>query len=112
MSQKDLALSQSPHDLAALIATQAGSIVSRVLINKPAGTITLFAFDQGESLSEHTSPYNALVQILDGEADIRIASDEHVVKTGQILLLPANTPHALNARVPFKMLLTMIRAEK
>lgn len=110
MKQEPIDLSASAEELTALIATQPGSVVSRALINKPAGTVTLFAFDMGEGLSEHTAPYDALVYILDGEADIRIATQEHVVKSGFIILLPGNIPHALFARVPFKMLLVMIRA--
>ena len=102
-------LSSAPQDLVGMIGMQTGSVVSRALISKSAGTITLFAFDAGEGLSEHTAPYDALVQILDGEADIRVGGQPHIVKAGQILLLPANVPHALQARVGFKMLLTMIR---
>lgn len=109
MSEKQ-DLSSAPQDLVGMIGMQTGSVVSRALISKPAGTVTLFAFDAGEGLSEHTAPYDALVQVLDGEADIRVGGQPHVVKAGQILLLPANVPHALNARVSFKMLLTMIRA--
>ncbi len=110
MNDKNLNLSDAPAELTPLIAVQPGAVVSRALINKPAGTLTLFAFDAGEGLSEHTAPFDALVQVLEGEANIRIGTREHVVKAGHILLLPANTPHALHARAPFKMLLTMIRA--
>jgi quercetin dioxygenase-like cupin family protein len=78
-------------------------------VNKPAGTITLFAFDAGEGLSEHTTPYDALVQVIEGEASVRIATKEHTLRSGQVILLPANQPHALKAAVPFKMLLTMVR---
>lgn len=110
MKHDPIDLSASAHDLSALISTQPGAVVSRALVNQPSGTVTLFAFDTGEGLSEHTAPYDALVYILDGEADVRIAAQEHVVKSGSVLLLPANIPHALSARVPFKMLLIMIRA--
>lgn len=109
MSKESLNLSTAPQALMELISTQPGAVVSRVLLNQPTGSITLFAFDGGEGLSEHTSPYNALVQILEGQAHITIASHEHVVEAGCVLLLPANVPHALQAHVPFKMLLTMIR---
>ncbi|MCC6259498.1 MAG: cupin domain-containing protein [Anaerolineales bacterium] len=112
MSKDTLNLSEKPHVLADLIATQSGAVVSRVLLNKPTGTITLFAFDEGEGLSEHTSPYNALVQILEGEAHIFINSVEHVVSAGSVIMLPANAPHMLQAQVAFKMLLTMIREKK
>ena len=97
-------------ELASLAQYQADSIVSRTLINKASGTVTLFAFAQGQSLSEHTAPYDALVQILDGRAEIKIAADTFVVEQGQAIILPANQPHALNAVEKFKMLLTMIRS--
>jgi quercetin dioxygenase-like cupin family protein len=109
MSEKQLDLSSAPHELAALITVQPGAVVSRTLVNKPAGTVTLFVFDAGEGLSEHTAPYDALVHVIEGEADVRIATSAHAVAAGHMLLLPANVPHALHARVPFKMLLTMIR---
>ena len=110
MNDKNQNLSDAPTQLMPLISIQPGAVVSRVLLNKPAGTLTLFAFDAGEGLSEHSAPFDALVQVLEGEADIRIGTREHVVKAGHILLLPANMPHALHARAAFKMLLTMIRA--
>jgi quercetin dioxygenase-like cupin family protein len=97
-------------DLAALAAYQSDSIVSRTLVNKPAGTVTLFAFAQGQALSEHTAPYDALVHILDGRAQVRIGDDTFLVEQGQAIILPAGKPHALDAPAPFKMLLTMIRA--
>jgi quercetin dioxygenase-like cupin family protein len=96
-------------DLASLIAVQPKAVVSRTLVNKPAGTITLFAFDADEGLSEHTAPYDALVHVIEGEASVRISTNEHVVHAGQVILLPANISHALKATKPFKMLLTMIR---
>lgn len=96
--------------LDALAQYQADSIVSRTLVNKPSGTVTLFAFAQGQSLSEHTAPYDALVQILDGRAEISIADDAFTVTQGEAIILPANKPHALHANEKFKMLLTMIRA--
>lgn len=107
---KDTDLSIAPQDLAAMIATQPNAVVSRTLVNKPAGTVTLFAFDKGEGLSEHTAPYDALVQVLEGEANVRIGDEEHAVAAGQVILLPAGKPHALKARTAFKMVLTMVRA--
>lgn len=93
-----------------LIAFQAGAVVSRTLVKKPAGTVTVFAFDRGEGLSEHTAPFDALVLGLEGEADISISGVEHRVARGQLLELPAGRPHAVRAVTPFKMLLVMIRA--
>jgi len=95
--------------LAGLIAYQDGAIVSRTLLSKPAGTVTLFAFDAGQGLSEHTAPYDALVLALDGELEISIGADPHRVAEGQVLLLPANRPHAVQASRRSKMLLVMIR---
>jgi quercetin dioxygenase-like cupin family protein len=110
MIEQNMDLSVGPRELASLIATQPNAVVSRALVNKPAGTVTLFAFDAGEGLSEHAAPYDALVHMLEGEAAVRIASQEHAVNAGHIILLPANVPHALRAKTPIKMLLTMIRA--
>ncbi|SNB46814.1 cupin domain-containing protein [Geobacter sp. DSM 9736] len=93
-----------------MIAYQEGSVVSRTLIDKKIGTITVFAFDEGQGLSEHTAPFDAFVQIVDGEAEVVISGDEHVLKAGQMVIMPANQPHAVRARKRFKMLLVMIRA--
>ena len=93
-----------------LIEYQKASVVSRTLIDKKAGTVTLFAFDENQGLSEHTAPYDALVQITDGEADITISSKTHRLKEGEMIIMPANRPHALKAFGRFKMLLTMIKA--
>ena len=98
-------------ELVTLLQYQDDSIVSRVLLKNQGGTITLFAFDKGSGLSEHTAPFDALVAVLDGEADIEIAGKSYKVGTGEILKLPANQPHALKATSRFKMLLMMIRAE-
>lgn len=95
--------------LAELVQYQAGSIVSRTLIKKPAGTVTLFAFDAGEALSEHTAPYEALVIVLDGAAEITVGGQPHHVHAGEALTLPAHVPHALKAAQAFKMLLVMVR---
>ena len=93
-----------------LVDYQAGSVVSRQIVKKPVGTVTLFAFDAGEGLSEHTAPFDALVNVLEGEAEISISGQAHRVKAGELIIMPANEPHALKAPVRFKMLLTMIRA--
>ncbi|MGD8362184.1 MAG: cupin domain-containing protein [Gemmatimonadota bacterium] len=98
-----------PRTLLGLIQLQAGSVVSRTLVKKAAGTLSLFAFDEGEGLSEHSTPHDALVQVLEGTATISVGGVAHLVEAGEVLLLPANIPHALQAPVPFKMLLTMIR---
>ena len=97
-------------DLKELIAYQEGSVVSRTLNDKKVGTITLFAFGEGQGLSEHTAPYDAFVEIVDGEADITIAGTDHRVTAGQFIIMPANQPHSLRAVTRFKMLLVMIRA--
>jgi quercetin dioxygenase-like cupin family protein len=96
--------------LAEAVEYQPGSVVSRVLYKNAAGTVTAFAFDAGEGLSEHTAPFDALVQILEGEADVSIGGARQRVAAGRLIQLPANVPHALQAPVRFKMLLTMIRA--
>jgi quercetin dioxygenase-like cupin family protein len=101
---------QGPHAQAELVAYQAGAVVSRTLIKKPAGTVTAFAFDVSEGLSEHTAPYDALVLGIDGEAEISIAGRAHRMSAGQLLTLPAGQPHAVKAITRFKMLLVMIRA--
>ncbi|CAG0966675.1 putative monooxygenase [Geobacteraceae bacterium] len=97
-------------DLKELIAYQEGSVVSRTLNDKKVGTITLFAFGEGQGLSEHTAPYDAFVEIVDGDADITIAGTDHRVTAGQFIIMPANQPHSLRAVTRFKMLLVMIRA--
>jgi quercetin dioxygenase-like cupin family protein len=93
-----------------LLQYQDASIVSRVLLKNKGGTVTLFAFDVGEGLSEHTAPFDALVVVTDGEADIEIAGESFRVKQGETIILPANRPHAVKAATRFKMLLIMIRA--
>lgn len=94
----------------ALVDYQPGSIVSREILKKTTGKVTLFAFDAEEGLSEHTSPFDALVQILEGEAEIAVAGKLHRVVEGELILMPANQPHALKAVKRFKMILTMIRS--
>ena len=88
-----------------------GSVVSKTLLKKDIGNITLFAFDQGQGLSEHTAPFDAVVYILDGQAEITIGGQPQTVSAGEMLIMPANIAHALQAKVPFKMLLVMIRGE-
>ena len=89
---------------------QEGSVVSRTLINKKIGTVSLFSFDIGEGLSEHTAPFDALVYVFDGEAEIMISDKAHITKKGQMIIMPANKPHALKALKKFKMMLVMIKA--
>ncbi len=91
-----------------LIAYQEGSVVSRMIVYKKTGTITLFAFDAGEGLSEHTAPFDAIASIIDGEAEVTIDKKEYVLHQGQMIIMPANVPHALKAGKRFKMCLTMI----
>ncbi len=98
-----------PKDLAGLVGYQPGSVVSREIARKPKGTITVFAFDKGQGLSEHTAPFDAFVQILDGTARITVGGAPHDVRAGGFLVMPAGVPHALHAVEPFKMLLVMIR---
>ena len=93
-----------------LINFQEGSVVSKEIINKPTGTVTLFAFAKGQGLSEHTAPYDALAIIIEGLAEITVSGVKYEVKTGEMLLLPVNSPHALKALQPFKMILTMIKS--
>jgi quercetin dioxygenase-like cupin family protein len=93
-----------------LVNYQEGTVVSRTLVKQPTGNITIFAFDAGQGLTEHTASFDALVQILDGKAEITISDHPYRVEIGEAILLPANQPHALAALTPFKMLLTMIRA--
>ena len=90
---------------------QQGSIVSRMILKNQGGTVTLFAFDEGEGLSEHTAPFDALVYVIDGQAEIQIDSEHFTVREGETITLPANRPHALKAVSKFKMLLIMIRAQ-
>lgn len=97
-------------DLAGLVSYQAGAVVSRALVDKSAGTVTLFAFGAGEGLSEHTAPYDAMVVVLDGEAEVTIGGQPITMGAGQFTIMPANVPHALRAVTAFKMLLVMIRA--
>ncbi len=93
-----------------LIEYQDGSVVSREIIRKDTGTVTIFAFDKGECLSEHTAPFDAMVQIIDGKAEITISGNKNVLEKGEMIIMPANEPHALKALEKYKMVLTMIRS--
>jgi quercetin dioxygenase-like cupin family protein len=95
---------------AGLIAYQEGSIVSRTVIDKPNGTVTVFAFDRDQALSEHTAPFDAIVHVLDGEVEVSISGKANVVRAGEMIVMPANDPHALKALTPFKMMLIMVKA--
>jgi quercetin dioxygenase-like cupin family protein len=92
-----------------LVSYQDGTVASRMIVFKKAGTITLFAFDAGEGLSEHSAPYDAILTVTDGEADVTIEGAPFTVRTGEMIILPANKPHGVQARQRFKMTLTMIR---
>lgn len=96
-------------DAASLVQYKEESIVSKTILDKKCGTITVFAFGQGEGLSEHSAPYDAVVQVLDGEVEIKISGIPHVLKKGQMIIMPANKPHSLTASKRFKMILTMIK---
>lgn len=100
-----------PFSYADLVDYQEGSIVSRTIIDKSVGTITVFAFDKGQNLSEHTVPYNALVEVIDGTGTITIEGTDYEIRTGQQIIMPENKPHAVEARERFKMVLIMIRAK-
>ena len=97
-------------ELADLVDYQEGSVVSRTVIDQKSGTVTLFAFDKGQGLSEHTAPFNALVYVIDGKAKITISGRLFEVTSGQAIIMPANQPHALEAIERFKMMLVMVRA--
>ena len=97
-------------DLAELIQYQSGAVVSRTLVKRPTGTVTLFAFDQGQELSEHTAPYDALAQVIEGQVEIRIGGKSLQLSAGQLVVMPADVPHAVRATARFKMLLVMIRS--
>ncbi len=96
--------------LADLVDYQEGAVVSKTLIKKDTGTVTLFAFDEGQGLSEHTAPFDALVCVIEGEVEIMISGNPYVLKTGEMIILPVNEVHSLKAIRKFKMMLTMIRS--
>ena len=106
-------LKGKPIEMESLIEYQEGSVVSMEVIKKELGTVTVFAFDKGQGLSEHSAPFDAMVQIIDGEAEITLAGEPHTVKKGEVLIMPANVPHALQAvNGPYKMVLTMIKSDQ
>jgi quercetin dioxygenase-like cupin family protein len=98
------------HSLAEMVDYQEGSVVSKTVIKKDTGTVTLFAFDKGQALSEHTTPFDALVNVFDGEVEITISGVPLTVKCGEMIIMPADKPHALKATSRFKMMLTMIKS--
>jgi quercetin dioxygenase-like cupin family protein len=95
---------------AELVNYQDGAVVSREIVKKPTGNVTIFAFDEGQGLSEHTAPFDALVQMVEGDAEIMISGQPHQLQGGEMILMPAGQPHALKALKRFKMILTMIRS--
>ena len=97
-------------ELADFIAYQEGSVVSREIVSKAAGSVTLFAFDAGQGLSEHSAPFDALVYIVDGTVEIVISGEKYVLQAGEMILMPAHEPHALKAVKKFKMMLTMLKS--
>jgi quercetin dioxygenase-like cupin family protein len=111
MSKKETAkLAAKASSLGGLIGYQEGSVVSRTIIDKKTGTITLFAFDENQGLSEHSAPYDAVVYVLDGEVDVTISGKPFRLKQGEMTIMPASEPHALAAKTRFKMLLIMIKS--
>jgi len=111
MVEKSVDVKGKAIKLKELVEYQKGSVVSRTVVDKKTGTITLFAFDEGEGLSEHTAPFDAVVVDLEGEAEIKIAGKSNHLEEGDMLIMPANKSHALRALTNFKMMLVMIKAE-
>jgi|SRR5205085_4865299 len=109
-ADQDVIKSAEVKPLSGLLQYQDGAIVSRVLLKNKGGTVTIFAFDAGEGLSEHTAPFDAFVVVTDGEAYVEIAGEGFKLQQGETIILPANQPHAVRAATKFKMLLIMIRA--
>ncbi len=102
-------MNQKPVTVTEMVEYQNDGIVSKTILNQNSGSVTLFAFDAGQSLSEHTAPFDALVQVLDGRADVTIGGETVAVNTGEMIIMPANISHALAAPEPFKMMLTMLK---
>jgi len=103
-------MTQQVSNMKDLVVYQDGSVVSKEIIKKPTGTVTIFAFDRDQGLSEHTAPFDALVYVLDGETEITISGEPHHLKAGDMLIMPGGKPHALKAVKRFKMMLVMIRS--
>jgi quercetin dioxygenase-like cupin family protein len=103
-------LTRQASKMVSLIEYQRDAVVSKTIIDKPSGTLTLFAFDKGQGLSEHTAPFDALVYLLDGEAEVTISGKPVQIKQGEMVIMPANRPHALRAISRFKMMLVMIKS--
>ncbi len=110
MVEKSVDMKGKAVKLKELVEYQKGSVVSRTMMDKNTGTVTLFAFDEGEGLSEHAAPYDAMVVDLDGEVDVKIAGVSNHLKEGDVIIMPANKTHALKALTRFKMMLVMIKA--
>ena len=110
MKPADTEFSKEMAKLIDLVAYQDGAVVSREIMNRKAGTVTLFAFDEGQGLSEHAAPFDTMVYLLDGEAEITISGKPLHLKQGEMVIMPANQPHALKAVKRFKMMLTMLKA--
>jgi len=110
MPNKKPGLKEQSTNLSGLIDYQEGAVVSRTIIDKKTGSITLFAFDENQGLSEHTALYGAMVYVLDGEAEVTISGKKIALKQGEMTILPANEPHSLAAKTKFKMLLIMIKS--
>jgi quercetin dioxygenase-like cupin family protein len=108
--EKPKALAEKAANLSSLIDYQEGSVVSRTILEKKSGTITLFAFDENQGLSEHTAPYDAFVYVVEGEVEVNINGKRVMLKQGEATIMPANFPHSLDAKTKFKMLLTMIKS--
>lgn len=110
IDMSNITLIAQPSNLSELIDYQEGSVVSRTIIDKKTGTVTLFAFDEKQGLSEHTAPYDALVYVLDGEVEVNLSGTPVPLKEGQVTIMPANKPHALQAKTRFKMMLVMVKS--
>jgi quercetin dioxygenase-like cupin family protein len=103
-------MAQQVSNLKDLVTYQNGSIVSKEIIKKPTGTVTIFAFDKDQGLSEHTAPFDALVYVIDGEVELTLSGKSHRLRTGDMVIMPAGEPHALKALQRFKMMLVMVRS--